>query len=556
MSKKRSSLLLTLAAAVPISLMLSGNALAVLDCSVEDHCDLKQLGKQVFYDKISETTATMGCVNCHDPAAGGTPGRSVGSGINQHQVTVNGATHGTNGNLATPTNIYSSRIPALFSCGTGAPQAGGWCGGVFWDSRAEGNETPFLPGATEHIGDEVFKSVVAGDDDDFILEYAVYFGPTADQAFNPFLNPVEQGTDKEFVCNHVAESKYAPLYEKAWGEEIDCSAAELDISYKRIILAICAWQDSRDLNSFSSKRDNALRAEFACTDNEFADYYDEAVCLHEDYINSPGTFPLVGLTDQENLGHDLFYNTRPIPFAPRGDQGGPPFNMPPFPDLPEAGCTFCHSDSDTSDGADLEELYARHDYHSISTPLNPELQEAIDSLDPSLGVAQSGGIAPRFGGDPGFFKTPTVRNVYKLLPTEPGDEEFIRNYTHNGWFKSVESLVHFYNTSFLGNCDRDTDDNGCTDGGEFAYQDTTAYQFGITRCEGAVTEKYALEHNCWPEPEFPPPGTGARQLVGNLGLDLEEEAALVAYMKALTDLETPEAPKPYKAPRNGPAGRR
>jgi cytochrome c peroxidase len=40
---------------------------------------------------------------------------------------------------------------------------------------------------------------------------------------------------------------------------------------------------------------------------------------------------------------------------------------------------------------------------------------------------------------------------------------FTKAYAHNGWFKSMESIVHFYNTALIGGA--------------------TANSFGITRCD-------------------------------------------------------------------------
>jgi cytochrome c peroxidase len=93
---------------------------------------------------------------------------------------------------------------------------------------------------------------------------------------------------------------------------------------------------------------------------------------------------------------------------------------------------------------------------------------------------------------------------------------FIKAYTHNGWFKSMESIVNFYNTA-------------------------TAK----TQCQNDSTEKEALAQNCWPAPEQPATAVGP-PLLGNLGLNADQEAALVAYLKTLTDEYTPKAPKPYK----------
>jgi cytochrome c peroxidase len=95
----------------------------------------------------------------------------------------------------------------------------------------------------------------------------------------------------------------------------------------------------------------------------------------------------------------------------------------------------------------------------------------------------------------GKFKAPTLRNVDK----RPGPD-FGKPYSHNGFFKSLKSIVHFYNT-------RDV----------------------LPRCPEGFTEAQALANNCWPSPE-----TSLNlntEEMGNLGLTPEEEDALVAFLK-------------------------
>src|SRR5690606_32597500 len=115
------------------------------------------------------------------------------------------------------------------------------------------------------IGDEVFAG-----DPDLQASYSVFLGPLADQALGPFPNDVEQnvpdGNDNglpgaEAVCRHVKAASYAHLYRRAWGERIDCRPSVVDVSFKRIAVAISAWEHSAEVNSFSSKRDKALAAD-------------------------------------------------------------------------------------------------------------------------------------------------------------------------------------------------------------------------------------------------------------------------------------------------------
>ena len=464
----------------------------------EDH-ELKLLGKYVFFDKIS-VPAAMSCATCHAPDAGGTSGDAK---TNLHQVGMTGADGRSVGGLKPPTNAYASLIKPFDLCSIGGVAVDGqqFCGGNFWNGRAEGIETALLDGATRHVGAEVFQASQSPK----LLAYAKYFGATSDQALNPMPNPVEQNIPRKAVCEHVARASYAKLYELAWGEPINCcndvAAVQaldvttperaFDISFKRLMLAVGAWQASSDLNSFSSKRDSALRAELQCLAG--AADADPAVCSHPDFVGSPGKFPLAGFTAQENLGHDLFYNTA----FPRG--------TPPFPALPVTNCSFCHiSDTANRDGTGLLERYADDAYHNIGVPVNVELPAA-----PNPGLSGHAQVTPpTFAGG---FKTPTLRNVDKRRSAA-----FVKAYTHNGWFKSLESLVHFYNTSRV-----------------------------LPRCEGPVTEQLALANNCWPLPEWPNT-LSTNRLVGAIGLSPEQEAAVVAYLKTLSDTHTPVPPPPYK----------
>ena len=443
---------------------------------------IEELGKRVFFDNIS-VPKRMSCSTCHDPAAGWT---FKNAGVNRHQVAVPGADPHRAGSLKPPSNAYASEISRFRACSLPPINL---CGGNFWDGRAEGNATPMFPGATAHVGDEVFESAQGLD---LRARYARFLGPVADQALNPFPNLDEQNIEARQVCKHVAASKYAPLFKIVWGESIDCGEQAygtrgfkaFEVNFRRLAVALAAWQSSKDVNSFSSRRDQALAAD------------------------QDGEFPLDDFTAQENLGHDLFYATFQNPVTIGG--------VKKF-----ANCAFCHTDNPIAsgnppadDGAEEFQLYSDDSYHNIGVPANPEIP-GFPAKNPGL---------EGHTGDPqhrGAHKTPTLRNVDK----RPG-AGFTKAYTHNGWFKSLESIVHFYNTAHV-------------DG-------ATAKKFGIKRCDPsrAWTEQQARAANCWPAPEQTD-NLAIPFVVGDLGLTAEEEAAIVAYLKTFTDTHTPKQPKPY-----------
>ncbi|WP_139556451.1 cytochrome-c peroxidase [Methylotetracoccus oryzae] len=486
---------------------------------------LVELGKRVFFDPISHPRGRQACASCHDPSAGWTSPSAI---VNSTTVAVPGAAFhaflgfrgrfgrfDAIGTLKPPSSAYATLVPRLQAadCGAG-PFVPDVCGGVFWNGRAsgEGGRLPDEAGVPSAwaITDTITRAevfTVNGEyRDDLQDAYAKHLGPVAEQALNPFVNDVEQNNpDREAVCNHVQRAPYAKLYEHAWLEPINCDASEgvnprpVDISYKRIAVALAAYEGSEsESNQFTSKRDLALR--------------------------NDGSFPLAGFSDLENYGHDLFYavslppNPNPVPVGTKTGCSDVPLTT----EEKAANCVVCHNSARPSLTPDLEkkQTYADFNYHNIGIPLNPQIPNNPGANPGLNGVT----------GDPqhlGLFRTATLRNVDKR--PYPG---FVKAYGHNGWFKSLESIVHFYNTGFIPDGD--------------AYASSTAAAFHITRCSSdKITEKEAKRLNCWPKPENP--GTTALgAVIGDLKLNSCDEKAIVAYMKTLSDTKPVRRPGPYR----------
>ncbi|WP_444891082.1 cytochrome-c peroxidase [Microbulbifer sp. DLAB2-AA] len=177
----------------------------------------------------------------------------------------------------------------------------------------------------------------------------------------------------------------------------------------------------------------------------------------------------------------------------------------------KAKCSNCHSSKPPANYPHA--LFTDFTYDNLGLPVNPRIAvlHGVDSLPLDLGLGGRPEIAAKHpdGSQNGKFKVPTLRNIEITPP-----------YGHNGVFATLEQIVHFYNT-------RDTL-------GE--VPDATDPNFGITG---------------WPKPEVPKNVNRAE--LGNLGLTDEEEAAVVAFLKTLTDdafdekdLEHPEGQAPLR----------
>jgi cytochrome c peroxidase len=183
----------------------------------------------------------------------------------------------------------------------------------------------------------------------------------------------------------------------------------------------------------------------------------------------------------------------------------------------EALCSACHLAEQREDGE--PPLFTDYTFDNLGVPKNPDNPEYVENpgfIDEGLG----GFLATRTDGwhayaaqNRGKHKVPTLRNV----ALSPG-KGFTKAFMHNGYFKTLEGVVHFYNT-------RDVN--------------PSCESLGLLD----ATEAQALKNNCWPDPEVAE-NVNSDEL-GDLGLTPEQEAALVAFMRALSD---GYVPKPGKAP--------
>lgn len=291
--------------------------------------------------------------------------------------------------------------------------------------------------------------------------------PAADQALGPFLNPVEQALpDRACVVYKVCTGTYATMFEAVWGAGacdiawpadvdsvcategalVDLSDADqirVDMNYDRIGLSIAAYEGSPEVNQFTSK----------------FDYY---------------LMGVADLTKQEKKGFHLFKG--------------------------KGKCTNCHVLDPGPNGE--PPLFTDFTFDNLGVPKNPE-NPVYDTdpgfVDRGLGdfLATREDYSEFAEENDGKQKVPTLRNVDKR--PYPG---FVKSFAHNGYFKSLEEVIHFYNTrDALPTCTGDNDPG----------------------------EKVT----CWPPPESPE--NVNTQELGNLHLTAAQEAALVVFLKTLSD---------------------
>jgi cytochrome c peroxidase len=269
----------------------------------------------------------------------------------------------------------------------------------------------------------------------------------AEQALGPFMNPVEQNhPSKESVLKAIAGSRYADLWKQVWGNPITLDSKDaIDLNYDRVGLAIAAYEGSSEVNQFSSKYDAYLRGE-------------------------------VELTAEEQLGLVLFngkgecYECHP--------SEGDGMNSPLFTD-------FTFDNLGLPKNPDNPFYKMNSVFLSDGQPINPEGPSWIDYGLGGFLASQSNPLWKSMANENmGKHKVPTLRNVGK----KPGPGN-TKAYMHNGVFKSLKEVVHFYNTASI--------------------------------------------PGMWPAPEVPM--NVNRDELGDLGLTDAEENAIVAFMNTLSD---------------------
>ncbi len=281
--------------------------------------------------------------------------------------------------------------------------------------------------------------------------------PLAEQAQGPFLNPLEQNNpNAQVVVVKVALSAYANLFRQVWGADSlppiavkvsqpagrDRAPFNYALAYERIARSIAAYERSAEVNPFSSKYDYWLAG-------------------------------MATLTEQEEWGRQLFND--PL----------------------KGNCAACHLSAPGPNGE--PPLFTDFTYDNLGVPRNLENPfydmppkwnpDGDEWVDEGLGGFLKGAGFPSevYSPELGKQKVPTLRNV-DLRPSP----DFAKAFGHNGFFKSLEDIVHFYNT-------RDVE--------------------------------------MWPPAEIPE-NVNTDEL-GNLGLTPEEEAAIATFLKTLSDGYTP-----------------
>jgi cytochrome c peroxidase len=415
---------------------------------------IELLGKLLLYDKELSVNRNEACAFCHMPETGFTGPISE---INRTTGAYPGSVRTRFSERKPQTHTYAPLAPVLhYNEGQGD-----LVGGNFWDMRATGRR----------LGN-----------------------PAAEQAEGPPTNPTEMALP-DMACSvyRASQRPYRGLFEAVWG------AQAFAIDWPTNVEGVCNTPGPPPAGDPTPVHLSATdRGRAATTFDQMAQSIAGYEASHEvTAFSSKYDAVLAGkaqFTPQEQQGYEVF----------RG----------------KGRCNECHRDG----GPGEDPLFTDFTASNIGTPANPGLpyyrEDAPDDrgyvannkgssfVDGGVGaflanghpLSQPSAVDARWktlaSGNQGRFKVPTLRNVDK----RPAPD-FVKGYGHNGYFRSLKQIVHFYNT-------RDV----------------------LPRCAPRDPREAT---GCWPAPETTENMNKSK--TGNLGLTDQEEDALVAFMQTLTD---------------------
>ena len=300
------------------------------------------------------------------------------------------------------------------------------------------------------------------------------------------------------TCSYpvALEDVYPDSCDISWPPDVDTQCATPDgfvgldpedealveQAYDSIALSVADYEASSEVNAFTSKFDAYLAglAELTSTERQGMKLFNgKAKCskCHTSKSKGHGRNMSMGPQNGMSMGHQ------------NGMPGRRHSNVPAQSQPP---------------------LFTDYSFDNLGVPRNPDNpfyyqdanKDGLGWVDEGLGEFLES--RPEYAGmaeeHEGAQKVPTLRNV-DLRP-DPG---FVKAYTHNGYFKSLKGIVHFYNT-------RDV-------------KPTCANPF--------TREADALTQGCWPEPEEPENVNDDE--LGNLKLTDAQEDAIVDFLKTLSD---------------------
>jgi cytochrome c peroxidase len=424
---------------------------------------VEKLGKLMLYDHTRSNPPGYACATCHVSETGYT---GPNSEINAFSGPQPGVVPGRFSDRKPQSYLYAAFSPEgpYYD-----PSLRTWLGGNFWDGRVadlakQGLQPPINPNEMANTPEGPYTPANGG--------------------YSPLL------------VQKLAHRPYTPLFKQVYGQDAFQKYTPKQI-YELFCQALAAYQSSGEVCAFSSKYD----------------------------VSKYGTPPrnLYALSAPEERGRQLYFgqaqcfqchSSITVPAIQALTQGKNTFTM------------YCYAN------IGVPKNIANPYYQQTDKESNPHGYNSLGTKYIDYGLGANPNPAPdgtRFyknapGDIPefrGLFKTPSMRGTDKRP-----SPDFVKAYMHNGVFKSLKDVVHFYNKRNIA-----VDASGK----EIAFDLRKGPPAGFTSLFPPPEVLDNVQNVAGVMPAQATSATESNGQVGNLQLTSQQEDDLVNFLKILSD---------------------
>ena len=232
------------------------------------------------------------------------------------------------------------------------------------------------------------------------------------------------------------------LFLKLYGKEIyNGRTLNVPVAYNKIAEAIMAFETSDELNKFTSRFDGFVR-------EQGGDVSQFGIVMEGDfrkYVGPPAKFKSKYLTYDEADGLALFNADSEVQLSGSGSNVGGMCYLCHLTERhdPEYGENSTQGPNPRSSDGTYPPMLTDFTYDNLGIPVNPRIAVLSGSQDIDKGLgAESRAVElttlysnANLTEEAGKFKVSTLRNIAETPP-----------YGHNGYFPTLYSIVHYYNT--------------------------------------------------------------------------------------------------------------
>jgi cytochrome c peroxidase len=457
---------------IPLTLFSEPLPSPALPPDILDLSPVEKLGKLMLYDHTLSDPPGYSCATCHIHETGFTGPSSI---VNEFYGPQPGVVRGRFSNRKPQSYLYAAFCPQgpIYDSSQAT-----WLGGLFWNGR---------------VPDLITQAMQPPINPNEMANTPVGAYPPVSGGYPPLL------------VQKLANRPYTSLFKEVFGQNVFQENTKSEI-YEFFSKALAAYETSGEVCAFSSKYDASKYGipamnQYTLSESEESGrqlYFGKAQCFQ---CHSSEKIPTIQATTQGKNTFTMYCYANI----------GVPKNM---------GNPYYKQTDKESNPHGYNRLGMNYIDYGLGNNPNP-------APDGTRFYKDTPGDIPQFRG---LFKAPSMRGTDKRP-----SRDFVKAYMHNGVFKSLKDVVHFYNK-------RNIAVNA--NGQEIAFDLRKGPPPGYTPIYPPPEVLDNVQNVAGVPPSNATAATESNGQIGNLQLSSQEETDLINFIKILDDGYT--KPNPVK----------